>query len=49
MAAVARGGYDAVLMDVTLRGLNGIEATQRIRALPGKRGQVAGDRHFGPR
>jgi CheY-like chemotaxis protein len=37
--AVARG-YDAVLMDVTLAGLNGIEATRRIRALPGKAGRT---------
>ena len=41
VAAVARGGYDAVLMDVMLSGLNGVEATQR--------GQDAGHRHFGPR
>jgi two-component system, sensor histidine kinase len=34
------GGYDAVLMDVTLAGLDGIEATRRIRALPGEAGQV---------
>jgi len=40
VAAVARGGYDAVLMDVMLSGLNGVEATQRIRALPGKAGQT---------
>ena len=38
--AVARGSYDAVLMDVMLAGLNGIEATRRVRALPGKAGQT---------
>jgi CheY-like chemotaxis protein len=38
--AATDGSYDAVLMDVSLSGLNGIEATQRIRALPGKAGQV---------
>jgi CheY-like chemotaxis protein len=38
--AVAAGGHDAVLMDVTLSGLDGLEATRRIRALPGKAGQV---------
>jgi two-component system, sensor histidine kinase len=34
VAAVSRG-YDAVLMDVTLAGTNGLDATRRIRALPG--------------
>jgi two-component system, sensor histidine kinase len=38
--AEARGGYDAVLMDVTLAGLDGLAATRRIRALPGNAGQV---------
>ncbi len=38
--AAARGGYDAVLMDVTLSGLDGLEATRRIRALPGSVGRV---------
>ncbi len=38
--AAARGGYDAVLMDITLAGLDGMEATRRIRALPGKTGEV---------
>jgi CheY-like chemotaxis protein len=38
--AAARGGYDALLIDITLSGLDGIEATRRIRNLPGKAGQV---------
>ena len=44
--AVARGSYDAVLMDVTLPASNGVEATRRIRALPGKAGPGADHRHF---
>ena len=38
VAAVERGGYDVVLMDVTLTGMNGIDAARRIRALPGEAG-----------
>jgi two-component system, sensor histidine kinase len=38
--AVARGGYDVVVMDVTLPDIDGVEATRRIRALPGRAGRV---------
>jgi CheY-like chemotaxis protein len=40
VAAVGARRYDAVLMDVTLSGLDGLEATRRIRALPGEAGRV---------
>jgi two-component system, sensor histidine kinase len=38
---IAQGGFDAVLMDMVLPGINGVEAIRQIRALGAPQGHVA--------
>ncbi len=38
---IAQGGFDAVLMDMVLPGINGIEAIRRIRKLDAPLGRIA--------